>query len=233
MEASRSRAGAYLLFKRPTLDIGEFEGAPGDPPRLRRALDQLLALAPEYADAPLYRYDLVDFARHYATGRVDAQLQQAVAAYRARRRRRRRCRVRPRAGGGAAARRPGRRPAGNPVELAWRCRRRCEDAAGRGLLPRDAKAQISVWGGEGNLGDYASKAWQGMYADYYLPRWALAMQALRAAAVSGGSVDEAALQQRLRAWELDWVKRETPYTRQAPADPVAAVRSLLQQVAAR
>jgi alpha-N-acetylglucosaminidase len=72
-----------------------------------------------------------------------------------------------------------------------------------------------------------------MYADYYLPRWALAMQVLRAAAVGGGSVDEAALQQRLRAWERDWVKRETPYTRQAPADPVAAVRTLLQQVDAR
>ncbi|WLA07933.1 alpha-N-acetylglucosaminidase [Xanthomonas translucens] len=229
----RSRAGAYLLFKRPTLDIGEFEGAPGDPPRLRRALDQLLALAPEYADAPLYRYDLVDFARHYATGRVDAQLQQAVAAYR---------RGDVAAGDAAFARvqaavqqLDGLVGGQQETLSSW-----LGDAEGDAKTPqdaayyrRDAKAQISVWGGEGNLGDYASKAWQGMYADYYLPRWALAMQALRAAAVSGGSVDEAALQQRLRVWERDWVACETPYTRRAPADPVAAVRRLLQQVDAR
>jgi alpha-N-acetylglucosaminidase len=175
--------------------------------------------------SPLFVLDLVDAARHLASLEIDGQLQAAVAAYRR---------------GEVAA---GDRARGEVEALAlavdallgvqpeslatW-----IDDAKAYGDTPANAaayvanaKAQVTVWGGEGNLNDYASKAWQGLYRDFYLPRWSRFLDALKAAGT--GPFDEAAVTRDGVAWERAWVSADTVYRRQRPADPVGGVKALI------
>ncbi len=224
------RAGAYLLFKRPTAGIVEAEAAPGDPARLRRAIDALLAQAPGYADAPLYRYDLVEYTRHYLGLRVDALLQQVVRAY---------------AHGDFAAGDRDRATAAALVRgldaLVGGQQQTLADWTGEAAAYADApalkryyvanaRAQVSVWGGEGNLADYASKAWQGMYAGFYLPRWQRFLTAYRAARQAGRPFDEAAVVDDIARWERRWVDSDAVPARVPPADAVADIRTLLARL---
>jgi alpha-N-acetylglucosaminidase len=225
-----NRAGAYLFCKRPTAAIVAFEGHPGDRAKLAAAVRELTRLAPQFADQPLFVIDLVDAARHLVSEEIDLLLIQAVIAY---------------------SRRPITAAAGD------RNRRKIEDLAlaldalmgvhaetlatwinaARAYAdnPADArayvlnaKAQVTVWGGQGNLNDYASKAWQGLYRDFYLPRWAKFLDALRDAGL--GAFDEGAVVRGITAWEQAWVEADTPHVRTRPADPIASVRALLARL---
>ena len=225
-----NRAGAYLFCKRPTGAIVTFEGHPGDRAKLSSAVRELTRLAPRFADQPLFVIDLVDATRHLVSEEIDLLLIQAVVAY---------------------SRRP------TTVAAGDRSRRKIEalalaldalmgvraetlatwidDARAYGDNPADArayilnaKAQVTVWGGQGNLNDYASKAWQGLYRDFYLPRWTRFLDAL--AAPRTGPFDEATVVREITAWEQAWVEAETPYVRTRPADPIAAVRALLARL---
>lgn len=224
----KSKAGAYLFFKRPTAGVADFPPHPGDRAKLEVAVRALAAQASAYADQPLFVLDLVDAARHLASLRIDDQLQAAVAAYRQ---------------GDVAAGDRARVEIQalalqidallgvQPETLAtW-----IDDARAYGDTPADAaayvanaKAQVTVWGGEGNLNDYASKAWQGLYRDFYLPRWSRFLDALKAA--GAGPFDEAAVTKDGVAWERAWVLADTVYRREPPADPVAGVRALIARL---
>jgi alpha-N-acetylglucosaminidase len=224
----KSKAGAYLFFKRPTATIPEFPGHPGDRVKLAAAVRELARLGPDLAQEPLFIIDLVDAARHLASLEIDLQLQAVVTAYRS---------------GDLAAGDTGRREIQDlalavddllgvqPETLAtW-----IDDARAYGDNPADArayglnaKAQVTVWGGEGNLNDYASKAWQGLYRGFYLPRWSRFLDALRAAGT--GPFDEAATVRDIVSWEHAWVNDDAVYRRQRPADPIAAVQTLLARL---
>ncbi len=227
----KGRAGSYLFFKRPTPDIVSFEGDPGKLAPLREGIDGLLALAPQYRDAPLFRHDLVDVGAHYALERIDGLLQQAVRAYQ----------------GGALAEGDALTArvtrlatavdqllAAQPDSLAqWQGQASAygEDAATSAYYVRNARAQVTIWGGEGNLSDYASKAWAGMVAGYYLPRWQQLLGAMRASAAQGQPFDEAAFKASVKQWELAWVARtEPPPVPSPPRDVPSALTALLQQL---
>jgi alpha-N-acetylglucosaminidase len=92
----------------------------------------------------------------------------------------------------------------------------------------NAKAQVTVWGGEGNLNDYASKAWQGLYRGFYLPRWSRFLDALKTAGT--GPFDEAAVTRDGIAWERAWVAADTVYRRERPTDPVGGVKALIARL---
>ncbi len=222
------RAGAYLFCKRPTATITEFAGPPGDRAELAAAVGELARLAPAFAGEKLFVHDLIDAARHLVSEEIDRLLQTAVAAYRR---------------GDLAAGDRARRKVGDlalaldalmgaqPDSLAtWidAARRYADTPADARTYVANAKAQVTVWGGDGGLADYASKAWQGLYRDFYLPRWSQFLDALRTA--GSGPFDEAAVVRRIAAWEQAWVDRDTAYVRQRPADPVGATRSLLARL---
>ena len=222
------RAGAYLFFKRPTATITGFEGHPGDRAKLAAAVKDLARLAPGLADQPLFVVDLVDATRHLASEDIDLLLQQAVTAYR---------------GGDLAAGDRARRKIedlalaldallgvqsdtlASWIDAARAYGDTAEDAQAYVL---NAKAQVTVWGGQGNLADYASKAWQGLYRDFYLPRWQMFLDALRA--TGSGPFDEASVVLGIAAWEHAWVERDVAYARERPADPVGSVQALLARL---
>jgi alpha-N-acetylglucosaminidase len=224
----KSKAGAYLFFKRPTAGVADFPAHPGDRAKLDAAVRALTAQADAYADQPLFVLDLVDATRHLASLEIDDQLQVAVAAYRqgdVATGDRARARIE------ALALRIDALIGVQPETLAtW-----IDDAKAYGDTPADAaayvanaKAQVTVWGGEGNLNDYASKAWQGLYRDFYLPRWSRFLDALKAAGT--GAFDEAAVTKDGIAWERAWVAADSVYRREPPADPVAGVRGLIARL---
>ncbi|KAH9947079.1 alpha-N-acetylglucosaminidase [Amylocystis lapponica] len=45
------------------------------------------------------------------------------------------------------------------------------DAAYADYLEYNARNQITLWGPDGEINDYASKAWAGLISTYYVPRW--------------------------------------------------------------
>ncbi|MGN6366154.1 alpha-N-acetylglucosaminidase [Asticcacaulis taihuensis] len=224
----KSRAGAYLFFKRPTIDATEFPPLPGNPLLLKQALAQLLALGTELGGSKLFRNDIIDAARHLAGFEIDASLQAAIGAYKAG----------DLAGGDAAvkhlsdlARRVDALLGAQQETLSsW-----IDDARAYGDTPAEsayyvenAKAQVTVWGGKGNLNDYASKAWQGLYADFYLPRWTQFLASLRQSVIAQTPFDQTAFTAAITDWEHEWVKADTAYTRHVPADPLADIKTLLE-----
>jgi alpha-N-acetylglucosaminidase len=223
-----NRAGAYLFFKRPTATITSFEGHPGDRAELAAAVRDMARLAPAFAREHLFVIDLVDAARHLASEDIDLLLIQTVAAYR-----------RGDLEAGDMTRKKGEDLAlaidtllgVQPDSLSsWieDARAYGDNAADARAYVLNAKAQVTVWGGDGNLNDYASKAWQGLYRDFYLPRWSQFLDALRAAGT--GPFDETVTVKSITAWEHAWVERDTAYQRQRPADPVASVQALLARL---
>lgn len=222
-------AGAYLLFKRPTAKITQAEPV-NDLATLKSALTQLLAAADDYKSSDLFRYDLVDFTRHYASQEIDLLLQYIVRAYER---------------GDIATADAGVNKlidvvarldlllGGQQETLStW-----IGAAAANGTNAdemryheRNAKAQVTIWGGAGNLNDYASKAWQGLYQDFYLPRWTMFLAAMKQAALAKTPLDETRVRADIAAWERQWVERDVEYKRSVATDSVAAVRALLARL---
>lgn len=224
-----SRAGAYLFFKPPTLAGADYPASPGDPASLRAGLEALIANAPDFAREPLYLYDLVDLARHYASLRLDAQLKRAIAAYEAG----------DVATGDSAATEVARLAqridaiSGNQQDTlgSWIAEGRAygDTPAEKARFAEEAKAIVTVWGGQGHLSDYASRAWQGLYAGYYLPRWQMFLAAQRRAAVAGQPLDEESTASAIRAWEQGWLKDGRLWPRRRPKAPLSALRALLAE----
>jgi alpha-N-acetylglucosaminidase len=222
-------AGAYLLFKRPTAKITQAEPV-NDRTKLKTAVTKLLAVADDYASSDLFRYDLVDFTRHYASQEIDLLLQTIVRAYER---------------GDIEAADAGVTKlidvvsrldlllGGQQETLAtWidAAAASGTNAAEMQYHERNARAQVTIWGGEGNLNDYASKAWQGLYKDFYLPRWTMFLGTLKQATLAKAPLDEKAVRADIAAWERKWVESDVTYERSVAPDTVAAIRALLARL---
>ncbi|QSX32668.1 alpha-N-acetylglucosaminidase [Shewanella avicenniae] len=221
-------AGAYLLFKRPTIELLRFEEHPGDLKALDEAIDLLVSVAEANKSSSLYMYDLVDFTKHSVSQHIDKALQRAMLAYQQR---------------DIAA---GDQLVAKITTLtktlddlmglhqeslhSWvnDARSYAESSSEELLYVGNAKQQITVWGGP-KLKDYASKAWQGMYAGFYLPRWQIYLAALKQSAVSGVPFDEQAVQQQLITWENEWVSSTEEVKLSIPSDPLATIKALMAQ----
>lgn len=223
-------AGAYLLFKRPSLDYLRYTGAPGNLTLLDQALRELVAL-PENERSTLLKYDLIDLTRHAVTQHIDMLLQHSMLAYQQ---------------GNIEQGDNWRQQAkalilgvdaliGGQQETLHSWVKEARDYADTpelaALYERNAKRQVTNWGGS-KLKDYASKAWQGMYADFYLPRWELMFDAQRKAAQDGKPVDRALVEQQLVDWEAAWLDKALPAPAQQPADAFTAIAALQALVTA-
>jgi alpha-N-acetylglucosaminidase len=66
----------------------------------------------------------------------------------------------------------------------------------------NAKNQITMWGPNAEISDYAAKAWQGLYASYYSQRWRLFLHVL----IDGGLLnwDPSNFRNKLLVFEKSW-----------------------------
>ncbi|KAK0609137.1 Alpha-N-acetylglucosaminidase [Lasiodiplodia hormozganensis] len=72
-------------------------------------------------------------------------------------------------------------------------------------LEYNARNQITLWGPNGDIKDYASKEWAGLVLGFYRERWRIFVEELVSAAAAGGSAyNESAVQERLVAFEQGW-----------------------------
>lgn len=71
---------------------------------------------------------------------------------------------------------------------------------------QNARNILTTWGDrDQSLNDYANRAWAGLVATYYKPRWELFCDAAIGAVESGGGFDEAAFSERCKDFEWTWV----------------------------
>ncbi|MFJ9036184.1 alpha-N-acetylglucosaminidase [Streptomyces sp. NPDC102406] len=88
------------------------------------------------------------------------------------------------------------------------------DDAERAEFERCAKVLITVWGDRatsdpGNLHEYANREWQGLMADFYLPRWQKWLDELQDALAAGRE-----------PVKVDWFAFEEPWTRERKDYPL-------------
>lgn len=223
--------GHYLFCKRPDQSLQDFGGELGDLVLLQKAVEALLKLTPSYGDAPLFRYDLIAAACHYASLRLDQILLSMIRAY---------------AAGDVAS-----------AEAAWKTVRTMslrideilgaqpwtlsgwiEEARAYATTPQEAriyvenaKRQITIWGGDAVLKDYASKAWSGLYRHFYLPRWGLYVKAQRSAIRRQTAFDQSHLTATLVRWETAWAENPRNFPKRSLAKPFDAIAFLLAQCA--
>jgi alpha-N-acetylglucosaminidase len=189
-------------------------------PRIDQALDLMLADADRYQASALFRNDLIDVAVYAIGNRIDQILMAACRAH----------------ADSNAARRDSLAQLAD-MALGWldaiinvRPDERLERWIGMArswgstdaeqkLMERNARRQITVWGGP-NLHEYASKIWGGMVRDYYAERWRLFFTLLR----KGVSAQD--IQDRLRVWDENWGSRNALSPPDAIGDVVKAIRLL-------
>lgn len=91
----------------------------------------------------------------------------------------------------------------------------------RRLYEWNARNIVTMWGTrctEGEWEDlnlYAHKQWQGMFADYYLPRWTEFIARLRTSLEQGTPFDRTPYLNDMCAWEQEWCERTESY----PVEP--------------
>ncbi|MEL1252295.1 alpha-N-acetylglucosaminidase [Flavobacterium sp. DGU38] len=205
-------AGAYLFFKRPTLKVTEFKGNPGDKEKLKLAIDLLKKEAKNFDKKNLYHYDLIDFSRQYYSLCIDDLLMECVAAYEAKDIKK----------GDDLFKEIEKQAldidammSGQPLnnlnywlKSAWDYGETPESSK---LYLKNAKSLITLWGGEGHLNDYASRAWKGMYKDFYWPRWKMFLQAQRESVINNTLFDEAQVRASIKQWEEKWCESKEMY----------------------
>ena len=206
------RAGAYLFFKRPTTKIINFIGNPGDQKKLKQALDILASEAINFNNNNLFHYDFIEITRHYNTLSIDNLLMECVNKYKEK----------------------DIESADilfNEIEkLAFDTDNKLsnqqnsslnswlEQAYNYGDTPeasniylKNAKMLITVWGGNDHLNDYASRAWHGMYRNFYWPRWHMFLKALRTSVVNNIPFNELNEREIIKEWETDWCNTNNMY----------------------
>lgn len=72
-----------------------------------------------------------------------------------------------------------------------------------------ARNQITLWGPTGEINDYASKAWGGLVAGYYAPRWEIFLAYLNG--TPAGSYNATDLDLSLSEFELKWQNGSLSY----------------------
>ena len=201
------RAGAYLLFKRPTATITEFKGNPGDKKKLKEALDLLSKEAKKYDQKDFIQYDLIDVLRHYYSLCIDEDLMECVKAYQQKNIEK----------GDQLFKKIEKQAldidkimAGQPLNGLDQWVKSASDYGSSpevsSLYVKNAKTLITLWGGQGHLNDYASRSWKGMYKGFYWPRWKMFLEALRKASVDNTPFDENKERESIKNWEINWTE---------------------------
>uniref|UniRef100_A0A182PUK9 Alpha-N-acetylglucosaminidase n=1 Tax=Anopheles epiroticus TaxID=199890 RepID=A0A182PUK9_9DIPT len=91
----------------------------------------------------------------------------------------------------------------------------------------NARIQITLWGPQGQIVDYANKQWAGMVRDFFLPRWRVFLGELDQALASNGTINDAKIREKIfRTVELPFVSERKQYATQPTGDTIRTARTL-------
>lgn len=80
------------------------------------------------------------------------------------------------------------------------------------LYEFNARNQITMWGYDENIEDYASKQWAGLVGDYYMRRWKLFTGLMLACLTNGSHLDFNAYENERFALENEWGMERKKYS---------------------
>ena len=207
--------------------------APYDTAQLVEAARLLLAAAPRLGASDAYRYDVVNLVRQ-VMGQLGLPMVNGVEQAYARK---------DRAALVAAEQRVtrllrdldtlvGTRPEFLLGPWLADARRWGTTDAERRLYEWNARNIITLWGTkctEGQNDDlnlYAYKQWQGMFTDYYLPRWQAFFRRLNRSLADGTAFDRAPFAADMCRWEQRWSRRTNAFPTAPRGDALAVARSM-------
>ncbi|KAJ5561889.1 hypothetical protein N7461_000650 [Penicillium sp. DV-2018c] len=87
----------------------------------------------------------------------------------------------------------------------------------------NARNQVTLWGPNGEISDYASKQWGGLVSSYYIPRWRMFIEYLKSTPVESHNATE--VHSKIRTFELRW-QDETWSTPEPAGDEVDLAKVL-------
>ncbi|XP_058053738.1 alpha-N-acetylglucosaminidase [Anopheles bellator] len=92
----------------------------------------------------------------------------------------------------------------------------------------NARIQITLWGPQGQIVDYANKQWAGMVQDFFVPRWRVFLTELGIALAANGTASDSRIRDKVfRNVELPFTTDDKRYATVASGeDPVRLARSL-------
>jgi len=91
----------------------------------------------------------------------------------------------------------------------------------------NARNQITLWGPNGEIEDYANKLWGGLVGDYYYERWIRYVDQVLFALYSGTPYDQGAFYSDLLAWEQQWQYDTNGYPTTPVGDSIAIAKQLV------
>eukprot|EP00300_Choanocystis_sp_HF-7_P024069 c25466_g1_i1.p1 GENE.c25466_g1_i1~~c25466_g1_i1.p1 ORF type:complete len:842 (-),score=191.56 c25466_g1_i1:50-2575(-) len=92
----------------------------------------------------------------------------------------------------------------------------------KNALEFNARNQITLWGPNGEINDYASKAWSGLVGTYHRSRWELFLNTTLKAISLGKHIDLSKYYEEVIQLGRDWCNDTTPFPTQ-PSGPPAPV----------
>ena len=87
--------------------------------------------------------------------------------------------------------------------------------ASKDLYEFNARNQITMWGYQQNIEDYASKQWGGLVGDYYMRRWKLLIEFMLDSIMKGTELDFDAYEKERFLLESSWDQEHTNYPTEA------------------
>ena len=104
------------------------------------------------------------------------------------------------------------------------------DAGEKKLLEYNARVQITLWGPDGEILDYAGKQWAGVVGGYYIPRWKFFTQWLIQLIQKGKRFDSYIFGEHiLSEVEVPWTMNQTIYPTEPSGDTVAISHELFSK----
>ena len=96
-------------------------------------------------------------------------------------------------------------------------------------LEFNARNQISMWGPNQNIEDYAAKEWSGVVSSYYAPRWKLFLQVIDQSIVANATFNKTGYENMLFTLERNWGKEIKAYPTTPTGDTIEISGKLLQK----
>ena len=95
------------------------------------------------------------------------------------------------------------------------------------LIEFNARNQITMWGPDENINDYASKDWGGLIKDYHYKRWELYLLTILEAVKVGEDVNFITYSDKRKKLEWSWINQTSYYPTSPKGDSVILALSLV------